>query len=204
VCCSVLQCVAVCCSVLQTKNDAPNRPQHAWCSVLQCVAVCCSVLQWLITGSSMILSWVHILKIYFAVYFDVQNKYRADFLNHWKLIFECLCQLDAGPPPTAGTMEKMVQNDKSNTRAGEEEMEEEEEAFGVNVNMKDVIAVRYPVEKLRIKTFSKRITGIAFTPGDLLDVYLNVYVCMCVCVCVCVCVSSVGLRLPWVIFWMYI
>jgi len=31
VCCSVLQCVAVCCSVL-------------CCSVLQCVVVCCSVL----------------------------------------------------------------------------------------------------------------------------------------------------------------
>jgi len=31
----VLQCVAVCCSVLQ-----------ACCSVLQCVAVCCSVLQY--------------------------------------------------------------------------------------------------------------------------------------------------------------
>jgi len=38
VCCSVLQCVAVCCSV-----------RHAIllgiCSVLQCVAACCSVLQ---------------------------------------------------------------------------------------------------------------------------------------------------------------
>jgi len=36
-CCSVLQCVAVCCSVLQRVA--------ACCSVLQCVAVCCSVLQ---------------------------------------------------------------------------------------------------------------------------------------------------------------
>ena len=35
--CSVLQCVAVCCSVLQCGA--------VWCSVLQCVAVCCSVLQ---------------------------------------------------------------------------------------------------------------------------------------------------------------
>ena len=32
VCCSVLQCVAVCCSVVQ-------------CSVVQCVAVCCNVLK---------------------------------------------------------------------------------------------------------------------------------------------------------------
>ena len=37
VCCSVLQCVAVCCSVLQCVTVC--------CSVLQCVAVCCSVLQ---------------------------------------------------------------------------------------------------------------------------------------------------------------
>jgi len=37
VCCSVLQCVAVCCSVLQCVAVR--------CSVLQCVAVCCSALQ---------------------------------------------------------------------------------------------------------------------------------------------------------------
>ena len=36
-CCSVLQCVAVCCIVLQCVAVC--------CSVLQCVAVCCSVLQ---------------------------------------------------------------------------------------------------------------------------------------------------------------
>jgi len=35
--CSVLQCVALCCSVLQCGT--------MYCSVLQCVAVCCSVLQ---------------------------------------------------------------------------------------------------------------------------------------------------------------
>jgi len=35
VCCSVLQCVAVCCSVLQCVAVC--------CSLLQCVAVCCSV-----------------------------------------------------------------------------------------------------------------------------------------------------------------
>ena len=37
VCCSVLQCIAVCCSVLQCVVVC--------CSVLQCVAACCSVLQ---------------------------------------------------------------------------------------------------------------------------------------------------------------
>jgi len=36
-CCSVLQCIAVCCIALQ---GVAVR-----CSVLQCVAVCCSVLQ---------------------------------------------------------------------------------------------------------------------------------------------------------------
>ena len=39
VCCSVLQCVAVCCSVLQCAACVA-----VCCSVLQCVAVCCSVL----------------------------------------------------------------------------------------------------------------------------------------------------------------
>jgi len=58
VCCSVLQCVAVfdvCCSVIletvlaQTRRvaDASEKMQRVavCCSVLQCVAVCCSVLQ---------------------------------------------------------------------------------------------------------------------------------------------------------------
>ena len=61
-CYSVLQCVAVCCSVLQyvaADDDVGGRlsaahPLHyshilfcvaVCCSVLQCVAVCCSVLQ---------------------------------------------------------------------------------------------------------------------------------------------------------------
>jgi len=39
----VLQCGAVCCSVLQY-DLAPNL-SIVCCSVLQCVAVCCSVLQ---------------------------------------------------------------------------------------------------------------------------------------------------------------
>jgi len=42
VCCSVLQCVAVCCSVLQCVAVC--------CSVLQCVAVCFSVLQCVAAG----------------------------------------------------------------------------------------------------------------------------------------------------------
>jgi len=46
VCCSVLQCIAVC------------------CSVLQCVAVCCSVLQYLFTfaQSGMILAEIRVYK----------------------------------------------------------------------------------------------------------------------------------------------
>jgi len=48
VCCSVLQCVAVCCSVLQRfvadrLHVAGHESHH--CPMLQCVAVCCSVLQ---------------------------------------------------------------------------------------------------------------------------------------------------------------
>jgi len=38
--CSVLQCVAVCCSVLQRVAVIA-----VWCSMLQCVAVCCRVSQ---------------------------------------------------------------------------------------------------------------------------------------------------------------
>ena len=51
----MLQCVAVCCSVLQTEvaHDVDASDQQVesttrcnmWCSVLQYVAVCCSVLQ---------------------------------------------------------------------------------------------------------------------------------------------------------------
>jgi len=39
--CSVLQCVAVCFSVLQKTGGTPGQRN----SVLQCVAVCCRVLQ---------------------------------------------------------------------------------------------------------------------------------------------------------------
>jgi len=50
VCCSVLQFVVVCCSVLPAKG--PNEPEV--CSVLQCVAVCCSVLQCVAVYSSVL------------------------------------------------------------------------------------------------------------------------------------------------------
>jgi len=55
--CNVLQCVAMCCSVLQwyegimigVVNGSDPRPVlqcvAVCCSVLQCVAVCCNVLQ---------------------------------------------------------------------------------------------------------------------------------------------------------------
>jgi len=48
VCCSVLQCVAVCCSVLQQVAVCCSVLQcvAVCCSKLQCVAVCCSELQW--------------------------------------------------------------------------------------------------------------------------------------------------------------
>ena len=42
-CCSVLQCVAVCCNIVTyTRKDSSGNIS---CSVLQCVATCCSVLQ---------------------------------------------------------------------------------------------------------------------------------------------------------------
>jgi len=45
VCCSVLQCVAVCCSVSTSSSHAllSEGLTAVCCSVLQCVAVCCSV-----------------------------------------------------------------------------------------------------------------------------------------------------------------
>jgi len=45
--CSVLQCVAVCCSVLRCVNTEAcrGRALSSSCSVLQCVAVCCNVPQ---------------------------------------------------------------------------------------------------------------------------------------------------------------
>ena len=53
--CSMLQCVAVCCNVLQCDDDSvlqcvSNALYNAtmiavWRSVLQCVAMCCNVLQ---------------------------------------------------------------------------------------------------------------------------------------------------------------
>jgi len=45
VCCSVLQCVAVCCSVCAICLIHMCDISHVCCGVLQCVAVCCSVLQ---------------------------------------------------------------------------------------------------------------------------------------------------------------
>jgi len=46
VCCSVLQCVVVCCSVLQWRPEQITRAIDGQrrCRVLQCVAVCCKVL----------------------------------------------------------------------------------------------------------------------------------------------------------------
>ena len=44
-CRSVLQCVAVCCSVLQRVDILKSQCIAVCCSVLQCVAVCYSVLQ---------------------------------------------------------------------------------------------------------------------------------------------------------------
>jgi len=52
VCCSVLQCVAVCCGVLNTQARHTHRYAH--CSMLQCVAVCCSVLQYVAVSRSVL------------------------------------------------------------------------------------------------------------------------------------------------------
>ena len=46
VCCSVLQCVAVCCSAFPFTATTNVSPVSVRCSVLKRVAACCSVLQW--------------------------------------------------------------------------------------------------------------------------------------------------------------
>jgi len=45
VCCSVLQCVAVCCGDEDIMAYLQDVRETVSCSVLPCVAVCCSVLQ---------------------------------------------------------------------------------------------------------------------------------------------------------------
>ena len=67
VCCSKLQCVVTCCSVLQwcvSHLLRSSAPHHSCCSVLQCVAVhytvlqcvavCCSMLQYVTMCRSML------------------------------------------------------------------------------------------------------------------------------------------------------
>jgi len=47
VCCSVLQCAAVCCNVFYTRVVHEMR-QKVCCGILQCVLMCCSVLQFIV------------------------------------------------------------------------------------------------------------------------------------------------------------
>jgi hypothetical protein len=74
-----------------------------------------------------------------------------------------LWELDAGPPPTAGNLERM-----GKAGADSDQGEEEEREGSLSVN--ESLPVRYPAEKLRIRAFTKRITGIAFTPGDTITI----------------------------------
>jgi len=64
VCCSVLQCVAVCCSVSWVCLSTMLQVccSVLCCSVLQCVAVCCSVLQCVAVwaGSALLLRFMYV------------------------------------------------------------------------------------------------------------------------------------------------
>jgi len=73
VCCSVLQCVAVCCSVrleslvsasdaLVSTSEAEMMRYVSRYSVLQCVAVCCSVLQCVAACCSVRLESPHLMR----------------------------------------------------------------------------------------------------------------------------------------------
>lgn len=86
--------------------------------------------------------------------------------------------LDAGPPPTAGTVEKMQDGNKGEDgkknkgvkrkeEVEQDESKEEADSGGDGDGGDNTQAVRYPAEKLRIKMFKKRITGLAFTPGKI-------------------------------------
>ena len=65
-CCSVLQCVAVCYSALQSGFAIGGRLTwcvESCCSVLQCVAACCSVLLNIVVGAVMLKKKVEKKKI---------------------------------------------------------------------------------------------------------------------------------------------
>jgi len=90
----VLQCVAVCCSVLQRVE----RVLHSlilWmcidlyavcCSVLQCVAVCCSVLQ-CVAACCKVLSVCCILSYYGCVLICMQCVAVSDSVSHVCFVF---------------------------------------------------------------------------------------------------------------------
>jgi len=59
VCCSVLQCVAVCCRVL---HDALLRVCSKKWRLLQCVAVCCSVLFLCCSGLQCVAVYCNVLQ----------------------------------------------------------------------------------------------------------------------------------------------
>jgi len=90
VCCSVIECVAVGCSVLLAYSPVPGCSRFprrckrvfccrvfcsvlqyaavmqrvaACCSVLQCVAVCCSVVQCVAVCCSVLLAYSHLLRM---------------------------------------------------------------------------------------------------------------------------------------------
>lgn len=88
--------------------------------------------------------------------------------------------LDAGPPPTAGTVETMQDVNKGDNgkiskgvkrlqELKQDESKEEADSGGDGHGGDNTQAVRYPAEKLRIKMFKKRITGLAFTPGKMVQ-----------------------------------
>ena len=82
-------------------------------------------------------------------------------------------ELNAGPPPTAGTMEKMqgtTAQDHAVVSVSEEGGEIAQDWDGMNSELMQPMQVRYPAEYLQIQAFTKRITGIAFTPSDTITV----------------------------------
>jgi len=70
---SVLQCVAVCCSVVHCGA--------VWCSMLQCVAVCCSVTQ-RSTIEGIAMSWSGTTLDWVIVYARIPSLTSTDEISH--------------------------------------------------------------------------------------------------------------------------
>ena len=161
-CCSVLQCAAVCCSGLQQSvppSPEPEPPttkvsEACWifrvavcCSVLQCVAVCCSVLQCVAVCCSNSTSSSR------TTYIDSSARSLFDVSNELSLKIFFVCVLHCGASVLHCVFLSLIlQCSSANSQC------------------------------------AGRMFGICVCARACMFVCVYVRMCMCMCVCVCVCV----------------